>query len=144
MIMARARAGTVAGVLCSLALAIVLVPVAMVDSLAKLPARPGLGDTAKITIRRSDGLVPRGAAPATPVVARGETVSGEAAAALAIHPAAEGQMAARALSLAFVFFVVGLLLTAMLRTTERGRLVRVQVALAALIVLFAAVVKAAL
>jgi len=136
---ARARAGALTGVIFGLFFAAALVPIATVEGWLGLSGPLDVGDTAKVTLRRP----PHGAEVGEVVVARGETVTPEGAALLPEAPA--GKPAPTTLvGLGVSFFLIGLLLCAYLRTTPRGRLVRVQLTLLGFIILFAAFGKAAL
>jgi putative nucleotidyltransferase with HDIG domain len=124
----RARAGPLAGAVLSLLFAALLAPIATAERWLGLGGSLGEGSAAPITVR---GLA-----------ARGDLLDGERAAAL--NDALARPALSTILVLGITFAIVGLLLVSYLRSTQRGRLLRVQSALLGLIVIHAASVKAAL
>lgn len=142
MISARTRAGPVAGVLFGLLLTAAVIPIANIESWLDLAGPLRLGDTARVTVRRPAGT-PHGPEVGQVLIRRGETVTPDFDAKIAMAPPMHPPVA-RVVGLGFSVFLVGFLLCAYLRTTQRGRLLRVQLTLLGLLVLFAAAGKGGL
>src|SRR5262249_41963498 len=142
MMRARARGGPIAGAIFGLLLAAAVVPIANVETWFELAGPLKLGDVARVTVRRPAGL-PHGPEGGKVLIRRGDVVTPDYDVAIAMAPPMHPPIA-RIVGLGFSVFLVGFLLCAYLRTTQRGRLLRVQLTLLGLLVLFAAAGKAGL
>src|SRR5262245_53914414 len=133
----RRKAGPLQGVLLALALAAALVPIAVVEELARLPERLRLGEPSPITVRMPDAYAAEKTGRV--VIARGEIVTPGHVPDLekARRPISRNALG----GLAVTFGLVGLLLTAYLRMSQRGRLLRTQATILGSFVAFAALAK---
>jgi putative nucleotidyltransferase with HDIG domain len=141
MIRARVRSGPIVGLALSLVLAAALVPIATVERWLGLPGVLAAGDRAPVTVRQAE--------PSRPgsthiLAARGEIVDEAQAAAVNALGAQAIPGPATFIGLAVTFGLIGLLLLSYLRTTQSGRLLRVQLTVAGLVVGMAILVKGGL
>ncbi len=150
MIAARARAGPVTGALLALLLAVCLVPVATCELWLGLLRPVTAGETSRVTVRLPDegtirdpslaGRLGRGRI----LVERGELLTEERAAMVnelqALHPVGIPTL----VGLGVAFALIGLLLTAYMRSSHRGRFLRRQATLLGTFVVFALAAKATL
>jgi putative nucleotidyltransferase with HDIG domain len=136
-IASRARVGAATTVLLGVLFAAALVPIATIEHHLGLTAELAPGARAAITVRYPEQGV-------RVVVARGEIVDAAGAALVNEVHARQAKGAVLHGGLAVVFGLVGLLLSAYMRTSHRGRLLRVQATVLGCIALLAAAAKAVL
>jgi putative nucleotidyltransferase with HDIG domain len=141
MIRTRTRAGPIVGLALSLLFAAALVPVATAERWLGLPGTLAAGERSPITVRRAELGAP---GVARIVAARGEVVDEAQAEAVNALSAPAGRGPATLVGLGVTFGLVGLLLLAYVRTTQRGRLLRVQLTVLGLVVVLALLVKVGL
>src|SRR5687767_15093674 len=131
MIAMRLRAGPIAGLLLAVALAASLLPVAVAE---RFLARPlAAGDRAPITVRlpdegrlRDPSLGER-LGSGRLVAVRGQAVDAETAALVNQIQARQPGLEPTVAGLGLVFGLIGLLVAAYLRSSHRGRMLRLQV-----------------
>jgi cyclic-di-AMP phosphodiesterase PgpH len=152
MIAMRRRAGPIAGVLLGLAFTAVLVPVATCEHLLGLTRPLAPGDRAPLTIRvpdegdlRDQALEGRVGAGRL-IAVRGEVLDSDRAALVnELHVrGVEERGPALYLGPAVAFALIGLLLSAYMRSSHRGRVLRMQVTVLGMLLVFAAATKALL
>lgn len=148
LIASRRRAGPVAGLVLSVLFAAALTPIAIAERWLGVAREVAPGDRSPMTVRVPDlglyrdpqRLLPPGEGRI--VVARGEVVTAEQARLVRLTRERTRTGLPLLCGMALGFALIGVLLTSYLRTSQRGRLLRVQMTTLGLFALLAVAVKA--
>ncbi|MBI4508358.1 MAG: hypothetical protein HY698_01900, partial [Deltaproteobacteria bacterium] len=143
----RRRAGKRAGLVLSLAFAALLIPIVTAEVWLGISKTLVVGERAPVTVRLPHvGAVPTGDSPAASrariAVARGDRVSPEAARLTQVAQAYRHGKPGALTALFVAFSLIGILLTAYLRTLPRGAFLRTQITVLASLLVVAALSKA--
>jgi putative nucleotidyltransferase with HDIG domain len=141
----RRRVGAIAGVLLGMLFAAILAPLATCERWLGLTRPLAAGDVAPISVRLPDGDTLREPALAGRLlVVRGQVLDAERAATVNDLHARLPRLRDSHIALAAVFGLIGLLLSAYMRTSRGGRLLRKQLTVLGLIAVLAIATKTVL